>query len=63
MLRVRVDTAGRVASVSVVKSSGHRALDERALSTVRDRWRFKPARAAGLPVGSEVIIPIRFDLR
>ena len=62
-LRVRVDAGGGVISASVTRSSGFPLLDERALSTVRDRWSFKPARVAGVGVSSEVIIPIRFSLR
>jgi protein TonB len=62
-LRVRVDASGRASSVSLVRSSGFPLLDARALSTVRDRWSFKPARVAGVPIASEVIVPIRFSLR
>lgn len=60
---VRVDSRGGVSSARIVRSSGHSLLDERALSTVRARWRFKPARAGGVPVASEVVVPIRFQLR
>ncbi len=62
-LRVRVDASGRVASATITSSSGFPQLDERALSTVRDRWSFNPARIAGVAIASEVIIPIRFSLR
>jgi len=61
-LFVRVDEAGRVASVRVSRSSGFASLDERARSTVAGRWAFKPAKAGGVPVASDVIIPIRFTL-
>ena len=61
-LRVKVATDGSVASAAITRSSGHPLLDERALSTVRDRWKFKPARVAGLAIASEVIVPIRFTL-
>ncbi len=62
VLFVRVSAAGRVVSVSVSRSSGHASLDERARSTVAQRWAFKPAKAGGVPIASEVIIPIRFTL-
>lgn len=61
-LEVMVTDSGTVASVRVTKSSGHPMLDERALSTVRDRWRFKPARSGGAAISSRVVIPIRFRL-
>lgn len=62
LLRVRVDAAGRVTDVRITGSSGYPLLDERAESTVSHRWRFKPARLGGVPVASEVIVPIRFTL-
>ncbi len=62
-LRVRVNADGSAMSVALTRSSGFPLLDERAVSTVRDRGSFKPARAAGVAVASEVIIPIRFSLR
>ncbi len=61
-LSVRVDARGHVASVRIVSSSGYPALDERARSTVAGRWAFKPARSGGVPIASEVVIPIRFTL-
>ncbi len=62
MLFVKVSAEGRVLAVRVSKSSGHPSLDERARSTVAARWMFKPAKAGGVAVSSEVIIPIRFTL-
>lgn len=62
-IRVRVAADGRVAAASLARSSGFPLLDERALSTVRDRWTFKPARAAGVAIASEVVVPIRFSIR
>jgi protein TonB len=61
-LRVGVDASGRVAGVQITRSSGFPLLDERAQNTVSQRWRFKPARAGGVPVASEVVVPIRFTL-
>jgi protein TonB len=62
MLFVRVDENGRVLSVRVSGSSGFPSLDERARSTVANQWAFKPAKAGGVPVASDIIIPIRFTL-
>jgi protein TonB len=61
-LRVAVDERGRVSAVSVIRSSGHGSLDRQAAETVRRRWRFRPARAGGAAVASEVVIPIQFAL-
>ncbi len=61
-LFVKVSAEGRVLSVRVAKSSGYASLDERARSTVAARWAFKPAKAGGVAVASDVIIPIRFTL-
>ena len=38
-----VDEAGHLTSVKVQKSSGFPVLDEEALETVKNRWRFTPA--------------------
>lgn len=62
LIRVRVTPEGRAGSVQVDKSSGWPLLDQAALRAVRN-WRFHPARAAGIAVASEVVIPVRFDLR
>ncbi len=61
-LFVQVNELGRVVAVRVSRSSGFPMLDERARSTVAGQWAFKPAKAGGVPVASEVIVPIRFTL-
>lgn len=61
-LRVTLDERGNVVSVVLARSSGFPLLDERALTTVRDRWRFKPARRNNVAVGTDVVVPIRFRL-
>lgn len=62
MLKVNVDATGHVVSVRVTQSSGFPILDERARSTVAEKWVFKPAMAGGTAVASEIVIPIRFTL-
>jgi len=62
VLEVLVAADGHAAEVRVVRSSGYVPLDESALTTVRDRWRFVPARRGGEPVESRVTVPIRFRL-
>jgi protein TonB len=61
-LRVRIDAAGQVTAISVYSSSGSKSLDESALTAVRN-WVFVPARRAGRPVPSEVLVPIEFFIR
>ena len=62
MVGVVVSAAGDPSEVSVHRSSGHALLDDAAVRAVR-RWRFEPARTAGLPVTSHVEVPVRFNLR
>ncbi|MGH7949958.1 MAG: energy transducer TonB [Candidatus Binataceae bacterium] len=61
-LRVLVADDGSVRAAMVAESSGFETLDDAALVTVRDRWRFAPARRAGAAVESWVLVPIRFAL-
>jgi protein TonB len=48
-LRIVIDEEGRVADISIAKSSGFESLDEAALKGIR-RWRFQPKVDAGQPV-------------
>ena len=61
-LAVEVLANGRVGGVRVKGSSGYAILDHSALKTVKE-WRFDPARFAGIPVTSTVIVPITFQLK
>lgn len=57
-----VSPSGKVSSLRVVTSSGHRSLDSSALSAVK-KWRFKPAlNGLGQPVTSTITVPITFRL-
>ncbi len=60
VLRVVVAADGSPKSVAVLQSSGHAMLDASAVDTVRDKWRFVPARRNGVPVEDTVQVPIRF---
>ncbi|MGE0821364.1 MAG: energy transducer TonB [Candidatus Binatia bacterium] len=62
LLRVRVREDGSVAEVELARSSGFALLDESATRTVRENWRFIPARLDGEPVESWVEVPIKFVL-
>jgi hypothetical protein len=45
----------------MIKSSGHRVLDNSALDAVR-KWKFHPATIGGVKVSSTVKVPVRFRL-
>jgi periplasmic protein TonB len=62
LLDVLVAADGHAADVRVTQSCGFAALDESAATTVRERWRFVPARRGGEPVAVRVTVPIRFRL-
>ena len=62
LLSVLVNQKGKVSGISVMKSSGYTELDQQALRTIRDRWKFKPAMKYGIPLATEVVVPIRFSL-
>lgn len=61
LLRVAVRSDGRPRSIAVLRSSGHRLLDEAALEAVR-RWQFVPAERDGRPIEGQVDVPVAFRL-
>lgn len=61
VLRVHVAADGRARQVEVRIRSPHSMLDDAAVATLR-RWRFEPARQAGVPVAAWVEVPISFRL-
>ena len=60
-LRADVSAAGLVEDLVIEESCGYRTLDRSAIRAVK-RWRFTPATRAGLPISSQVRIPVRFKL-
>jgi len=62
LLDVLVAPDGHASDVRLARSSGHPPLDDSAVRTVRERWRFIPARRDGTAVESRVTVPIRFRL-
>jgi TonB family protein len=60
-LLVDVSDRGEVVNLVVEKSCGYRTLDQSALQAVR-QWLFTPAQNVGVPVKSQVRIPVRFQL-
>lgn len=62
IIRVLVDVAGRPSQVSLQTSSGHTALDESALSAVRQA-QFRPYAERGVAQAVWVLVPIKFVLQ
>jgi protein TonB len=62
VVRVLVDVDGRPVQVSLHASSGHPALDDAALSAVRDA-RFRPYTRGGTPERVWVVVPIKFVVK
>lgn len=60
-VRVLVGEDGSPQEITLSKSSGDSALDEAALSAVRD-WIFVPAMRNGLPARAWAVVPIEFKL-
>ncbi|MEO0452693.1 MAG: energy transducer TonB [Verrucomicrobiota bacterium] len=61
VLSVDISTRGTVESLRVVRSSGHRSLDDEALRAVR-RWKFQPATFGGAKIPSRARVPVVFRL-
>jgi protein TonB len=61
-VRIRLDDVGAILAVELVESSGHRSLDEAALTAARSS-RFAPAARASAGVPSEALATYRFELR
>lgn len=62
MLEILVGVDGKPLEVSVVRSSGHRVLDQAARRVVLSRWTFQPALENGQPVQARGRVPIEFTL-
>jgi TonB family protein len=56
--RVKVDASGRVTHVAVVKTTGHRVLDEALISGVRG-WRARPGKPREIDFPLTVLPPPR----
>lgn len=60
VLLVSIAADGSVTDARVLQSSGVASLDRSAQTTVQSRWRFEPARSAGVPVPIEVTLGFNF---
>jgi TonB family protein len=61
IVRCVVLADGTVANLKVERGVGY-GLDESAVRTIQDRWRFEPATAEGKPVAVEAHVEVRFRL-
>lgn len=60
-LKVIINKEGRVSQVEIIKSLNP-GLDESAVKTVKEKWKFRPATLNGQPVLFEAIIEVVFTL-
>ena len=61
IVHVDVTAGGNPSRVEILRSSGYFRLDDAARRAIQ-HWRFRPALFAGIPVASQVEIPVRFNL-
>src|SRR5262245_25242438 len=61
LLRIHIETDGRVSDVTVERSAGHQSLDQAAADAVR-RWRFEPALSSSGPVAMSALVPVEFRM-
>lgn len=57
-----IDASGKIVSTNVRQSSGHRELDQAAITAVT-RWKFKPAQKAGRPAKGSIVVPFTFEIK
>jgi protein TonB len=62
LLRVLVGANGKPLKVDIETGSGCEAYDRSAQQTVKNQWRFEPAKRGNSAVESEVQVPIRLNL-
>lgn len=62
MVRVLIGPDGRAQDARIQRSSGYERLDQVALDTARDRWRYVPGTRNGVPEAMWFNVPINFVL-
>ncbi|HOV18062.1 MAG TPA: TonB family protein [Ottowia sp.] len=62
VVRVLIGPDGRAQEARIQKSSGYERLDQVALETARDRWRYVPGTRGGVPEAMWFNVPINFVL-
>lgn len=62
VVRVLIGPDGRAQDARIQQSSGYARLDQVALETARDRWRYVPGTRGGVPEAMWFNVPINFVL-
>lgn len=63
VVRVLIGTDGVARDARIQRSSGYERLDQVALETARDRWRYVPGTRGGVPEAMWFNVPIHFVLQ
>ena len=61
VIRIKVSAKGLSAGVEILRSSGHKILDESAAKALR-QWRFTPSKHGNTPMSDSVIITVSYVL-
>jgi periplasmic protein TonB len=61
-VKAKVNAKGRVIYATIIKSSGHKILDESFLRTVKEQYQFKPKREYGKNETGFITIKYTFEL-
>ena len=62
VIRVLIGPDGRAQEARIQRSSGFDRLDQVALETARDRWRYRPGTRNGVPEAMWFNVPLNFEL-
>jgi len=61
IVRIRVSAKGESVGVEILRSSGHKVLDDSAVNALR-KWRFTPTKHDNTPMNDSVIITVSYVL-
>ena len=61
IVRIKVSTKGLSEGVEILRSSGHKILDESTAKALK-KWRFTPSKRGNTPIASSVIISVIYVL-
>jgi len=61
IIRIRVSAKGDSVGVEILRSSGHKVLDDSAVNALR-KWRFRPTKHDNTPMNDSVIITVSYVL-
>jgi protein TonB len=61
LVRIKVSAKGLTEGVEILRSSGHKILDESTVNALK-KWRFTPSKRGNTPIASSVIISVIYVL-